>query len=215
MQQPDPRRIRKITTTTIFINGVQQGPPTVTTNDPTIFTSTQGPPKVITSDPTIFFTTSRQGPPTVISNIQGPPTGPPTGQHRRPPPTPPASASRGGPGMNPVPAALIRIALGLAGVAFYSAIFLIVVAFIAFYYGAQIFTENLVYQGARSKFYSQRLDKWQNHVMWMWIDGFISTIKFVFTGGNTDLLREFFRSGVGKPLIRISKQYWDQEFRRL
>lgn len=117
--------------------------------------------------------------------------------------------------MNPVPAALIRIALGLAGVAFYTAIFLIVAAFVCFYYGLQIISENLVYKGARSKFYSQRLDTWQNRVMWMWFDGMWSTIKFIFVGGNTDLLREFFRHGVGKPLTRISKQYWDQEFKRL
>lgn len=205
MQRPDPR-IRKITTTTVFINGVQQGPPTVTTSTTQ---QPQQPPNVVRITSTV--PQSWQQHPKIVNAGVPPPTGNAPAPPARKTPAPPP-ASTGGPGMNPVPAALIRIALGLAGVAFYSALFLFVAMWVSFFYGASAFAASL--DGVSTRRYHIGKEKWHNRVGWMWFDGLVAVIKYIFRGGNSNLFMEFIHA-VKHPLIRISAQYWRDEFHRL
>ena len=153
----------------------------------------------ITSSTQIFFKT--------------PPGTPPTGKAPVPPvrktPAPPP-----GPAMNPVPATLIRLALGAIGVAFYSVLFLAVAGFASFFYGASIFMSNLDGTMHRSLKLSRGLDKWHNRAWWMWFDGIKAVVIYIFRGGNSRLFMGWI-DAMKHPLINISSQYWRDEFRRL
>lgn len=114
--------------------------------------------------------------------------------------------------MNPALAVFVRIVLGGIALAFYTAIF----AFVVFLVAANLLVSraDAYVWGGSSHRAEVGARVWQNKMMWMWFDGFVAVVKYIFVGGSTDVFVEFIHA-VKHPLIKVAGDYWDQETKRL
>ena len=106
---------------------------------------------------------------------------------------------------------LARILLGMAGMAFYLfiAIFGSIIGIMA---TVANLADSYVFRYSNTK-YINSAEKWGNRTFYMLWNGLWKCLKFIFVGGDTDLLSEFWHQTSG-PLIHISGQIWDEGRRR-
>lgn len=105
-----------------------------------------------------------------------------------------------------IPPVIIRILLACVGlIVYFTLAFFASIIAIMFYVGNSLDAYVWRYSNAR---YFETMQKWSRRTNYMLWVGAWRSVKFIFTGGDTDLLREFWHQ-THEPLVEFAGHVWD------